>query len=82
MDVAVASRTDAAEYPFKIRQLTVAEGGGYLISYPDFSECISDGETEEEARTNGRDALLATITALKAAKLPVPEPGSKVQVNS
>lgn len=43
-----------------------AEGGGFLISYPDFSECISDGETVEEAVANGHDALAATIAALQA----------------
>jgi hypothetical protein len=37
------------DYPFEIRPLSKAEGGGFLISYPDFSECISDGETVEEA---------------------------------
>ena len=36
-------------YPFKIRLLSKEEGGGYLISFPDFNECISDGETPEEA---------------------------------
>lgn len=47
------------DYPFEIRPLSAEEGGGYLISYPDFSECISDGETVEEAITNGHDALSA-----------------------
>ena len=41
-----------------------------------FAECISDGETIEEALANGRDALKATIAALKAKKLPVPAPNS------
>ena len=36
------------DYPFEIRPLTAAEGGGFLISYPDFSECISDGETIDD----------------------------------
>lgn len=45
------------DYPFEIRPLTKEEGGGFLISYPDFSDCISDGETPEEAIANGRDAL-------------------------
>jgi len=61
-----------ADYRFEIRPLTVEEGGGFLISYPDFSDCISDGETVEEALKNGRDALTATIAALKAKKFPVP----------
>lgn len=63
-----------SDYPFEIRPLTDEEGGGLLISFPDFAECISDGETIEEALANGREALKATIAALKAKKLPVPAP--------
>jgi antitoxin HicB len=65
-----------ADYPFEIRPLSAGEGGGYLISYPDFSECISDGETVEEAIANGHDALKATIDALAARNFPVPAPNS------
>ena len=64
------------DYPFEIRPLSSDEGSGFLISYPDFSECISDGETVEEALSNGKDALKATIAALKAKSLPVPTPNS------
>jgi antitoxin HicB len=64
------------DYPFEVRPLALEEGGGYLISFPDFAECISDGETVAEAMENGRDALQATIAALKARKLPVPAPNS------
>ena len=63
-------------YPFEIRPLTPVEGGGYLISYPDFSECISDGETLEEAIINGQDALAATIATLEAKGFPIPAPNS------
>jgi antitoxin HicB len=68
--------TDLSAYPFEIRPLTAAEGGGFLISYPDFSECISDGETVEEAIANGRDALAATLAALAAEGCAVPGPNS------
>jgi antitoxin HicB len=64
------------DYPFEIRPLTVAEGGGFLISYPDFSECISDGETIEEAIANGHDALAGMITTLEGLGRPVPAPNS------
>lgn len=64
------------DYPFEIRPLTTEEGGGFLISYPDFSECISDGETIEEAITNGRDALTGMIAALESLGRPVPAPNS------
>jgi antitoxin HicB len=63
-------------YPFEIKPLSHEDGGGFLISYPDFAECISDGETVGEAIANGADALQATVAALKANKLPVPQPGS------
>ena len=64
------------DYPFEMRPLARDEGGGFLISYPDFSDCISDGETVEEALKNGQDALKATIATLKSKALPVPTPNS------
>lgn len=67
---------DLSLYPFEVRPLSEEEGGGFLISFPDFSECISDGETVEEAIRNGRDALEETVAALESMNLPVPEPGS------
>lgn len=63
-----------ADYPFEVRPLSAEEGGGYLISFPDFAECISDGETVDEAVKNGRDALKATVAMLKAKKMPLPTP--------
>ena len=42
------------DYPFEVRPLAEGDGGGYLVSFPDFAECISDGEPIEEAVANGR----------------------------
>ncbi len=64
------------DYPFEVRHLTAEEGGGYLVTYPDFNVCMSDGETIEEAMMNGRDALRATIESLKEGGFPVPAPGA------
>lgn len=64
------------DYPFEVRPLSTEEGGGYLISFPDFAECISEGESVDEAIENGRDALKATVAALKAKKMSVPAPNS------
>ena len=64
------------EYPFEIQHLTDEDGGGYLITYPDFNDCISDGETIEEAIENGKEALTAVIATLEEMNLPVPEPKS------
>lgn len=67
---------DLIQYPFEIQPISADEGGGFLISFPDFSDCISDGETPEEAIKNGYQALKATINALKEFGHPVPEPNS------
>lgn len=67
---------DLSQYPFEIRPLSEEDGGGFLISFTDFSECISDGDTITEAIENGMDALQETIAALESLNMPVPEPGS------
>jgi len=64
------------KYPFEIRPLGEEDGGGFLISFPDIPGCVSDGETEEEAIVNGRQALAASLSALKAEGFPVPKPNS------
>lgn len=55
------------DYPFEIRPLSPDDGGGYLISYPDFGACTSDGETVEQALRNGQKALRVTTTDADAA---------------
>ena len=65
-----------SKYPFTIQHLSQDDGGGFLISFPDFSECISDGETREDAIKNGMDALEETIATLESLGHPIPEPGS------
>ena len=67
---------DLNKYPFELRPLTAEEGGGYLISFPDFNECIADGETIEEAITEGQQVLAAVIATLESKGLPVPKAGS------
>ncbi|MBF0213994.1 MAG: toxin-antitoxin system HicB family antitoxin [Magnetococcales bacterium] len=64
------------EYPFEVRPMTPDEGIGYLITFTDFNECFSDGETIAEAIENGMDALKSTILALEDTGFPVPAPGS------
>lgn len=62
------------EYPFEVRPLTREEGGGFLVSFPDFTDCVSDGASVEAAIANGRLALKATIAALSEAGHPIPAP--------
>jgi len=55
---------DVKKYPFDLRPLTHGEGGGYLVSFTDFNECVADGETVEEAIAEGYQALAAVIDIL------------------
>jgi antitoxin HicB len=64
------------DYPFTVRPLATEEGGGYLIEFPDVPGCISDGETPEEAITNGRDALKSVLLTMKEFGDAIPQPGS------
>lgn len=66
-------------YPFEayahiVSPLPEAEGGGFLITFPDLPGCMSDGETEAEAAVNGRDAFESWISARADARKAIPEP--------
>ncbi|MDN5873203.1 MAG: type II toxin-antitoxin system HicB family antitoxin [Sinobacteraceae bacterium] len=63
------------DYPFEMRPLFPDEGGGWLITFPDLPGCMSDGETPEEAMSNGRDAIAAWIEAMRASGRDIPIPG-------
>jgi predicted RNase H-like HicB family nuclease len=66
-------------YPFEaythvVEPLSAEDGGGYLISFPDLPGCMSDGETIDEAITNGRDAFSAWMSARIHIGKPIPKP--------
>ncbi len=63
------------DYPFDLRPLSEAEGGGWLITWPDLPGCMSDGETPEEAIENGRDAFAAWMS-VRQENLQKPAPKS------
>lgn len=64
-------------YPFTLAPLSEEDGGGWLISFPDFPGAVmSDGETPEEALANGREALEAVIAIYQEDGRTLPEPGS------
>ena len=67
--------TSTSKYPFELRPLSEDEGGGWLIIYPDLPGCMSDGETPEEAMTNGQDALVAWLAAARETGRDIPEVG-------
>src|ERR1039457_1823789 len=65
------------EYRHEISPLSQEDGGGFLITFPDLPGCMADGETIEEAVTNGRDAFAAWISAVADMDKPVPKPTAK-----
>jgi antitoxin HicB len=62
------------EYRFTVRPLTDDEGGGYLVEFPDLLNCMSDGETIDEAIANGEEAKRRRIAAMKEAVRRIPPP--------
>lgn len=61
-------------YQFTVRPLSKDEGGGYLVEYPDIPGCMSDGETIEEAISNGREALRDCIDVFRESGRKPPKP--------
>lgn len=53
-----------------------AEEGGFWISFPDFADCLTQGESMEEAYDMAVAALGLCITDLLKEKSSLPEPSS------
>lgn len=53
------------------------EYGGYYVRIPDFRGIFTGGETWEEALRHAREALEATVEAMRKQKIPLPEPKMK-----
>ena len=68
--------TTINNYPFTTRPLTIDEGGGILIEFPDLPGCASDGETIEEAIENGTYAVDSWIQTAQMRGNPIPAPYS------
>ena len=63
------------DYPFEVRPLPAADGGGYLITFPDLPGCMADGDTPEEAIKNGLDAALSWLKTAQEFGDEIPKPG-------
>ena len=62
------------DYAHVVSPISKEDGGGFLITFPDLPGCMSDGETEAQALTNGRDAYESWVSARIDAGKPVPPP--------
>ena len=50
------------------------KGGGFTVTFPDIPEAISEGDTEAEALTHARDALVSALDFYFEDRRPVPSP--------
>ena len=68
-------------YPYILKPLSLEDGGGYLIEFPDLPG-LSDGETEEEAILMGKDAVEAWINTAKEFDRTIPKPSNRKKILS
>jgi len=50
----------------------MADGGGWLITFPELPGCMSDGDSQEEAIKNGAEAETAWLASAKEWGHPKP----------
>lgn len=64
--------------------LTDPESGGYVVQVPALPECVTEGETVEEALDMARDVIRLVLEsrAARGESLPVEQAGLIVQVAS
>lgn len=55
--------------------LTPAEEGGFSVSVPALEGCFTQGETEEEALENAREAILCYLEGLEKVNEITAKPG-------
>jgi len=60
-------------YKIEISKLSDEDGGGFLATVPTLPGCMSDGETEEEALTNVKDAIEAWIETAQELGRSIPQ---------
>jgi len=69
------------DYPFVVRPLSRAEGGGWFITWPDLPGCMSDGATPEETVENGKDASAESVEVATGIVLDYDAAGNLVGID-
>ena len=65
-------------YSHVVSPIDAAEGGGFLFTMPDLPGVMADGATELEAIADGREAFIATVSAMADMGQEVPAPAFNV----
>jgi predicted RNase H-like HicB family nuclease len=59
--------------------LTPAEEGGHNVSVPALEGCLTQGETEEEALENAKEAILCYLEGLEKVNEIKAQPGASLR---
>ena len=59
-----------ADYP---AVFSPAEEGGFVVTFPDFPGCVTEGDTFEEARSNAVEVLELWLEDLRAQNRSLPQ---------
>ena len=63
-------------YRITLRPLAAADGGGWLVEFPDLPGCVADGPTPEAALAEAEDARHSWIEAARQHGDPIPPPAA------
>ena len=71
-------------FPFEaychvVSPVDAADGGGFMFTMPDIPGVMADGATELEAIADGREAFIATVSAMVDMGQQVPAPAFNAQ---
>ena len=66
-------------YSHLVSPLSAADGGGFLFTMPDIPGVMADGASELEAIADGREAFIATVSALLDMGQDIPAPTFQVE---
>ena len=66
-------------YSHVVCPIDAADGGGFMFTMPDIPGVLADGATELEALADGREAFIATVSALVDMGQEVPAPAFSME---
>ena len=66
--------SDYMNLPYKMEIIPDKEEGGYVVSFPELSGCITCAETIEKAVANAEEAKREWLTAALEDGIDIPEP--------
>lgn len=65
-------------YSHVVSPIDAAVGGGFMFTMPDIPGVLADGATERDAIADGREAFIATVSAMVDMGQEVPAPAFNV----